>query len=298
MSISFRCDGCGKVYKTSDQWAGRKVQCKQCGEPVLIPAAPAEVLTLDDPYGLDEAAPTLPPRSSNPYEAPKTPLRPSQEADLSDGASDALNPWVSVWTRPRATMKFLVKHDPDRHVLLLAVLGGIVGMLGNATFRNFGELLPLGGVLLVALIGGPISGLISLYLSGALLSWSGKKLGGRADSDRVRLAVAWSSVPTLVAGVLYLPLILVLGNDLFKNKIPGPGSNPLAALLMLVLGTAQVVLGIWSLVLYLKCLGQVHRFSAWTALAAVLLGGLVIVLVILLPIIIIAVIVGVRLAAQ
>ena len=35
----------------------------------------------------------------------------------------------------------------------------------------------------------------------------------------------------------------------------------------------EMVIGIWSLVVLLKCLGEVHGFSAWRALGAVLLTG-------------------------
>ena len=35
-----RCPGCGKVYRWREEFAGRKVRCKQCGGVLVMPAEP------------------------------------------------------------------------------------------------------------------------------------------------------------------------------------------------------------------------------------------------------------------
>lgn len=40
---------------------------------------------------------------------------------------------------------------------------------------------------------------------------------------------------------------------------------------------AEFVISIWWFVVFLKCIGEVHTFSAWKALGASLLAGLVLV---------------------
>jgi hypothetical protein len=37
MSIKFACD-CGKAYKVPDKFSGKRVKCKQCGEPIRVPS--------------------------------------------------------------------------------------------------------------------------------------------------------------------------------------------------------------------------------------------------------------------
>lgn len=37
MSIKFACD-CGKAYKVPDTFSGKRVKCKQCGEPIRVPS--------------------------------------------------------------------------------------------------------------------------------------------------------------------------------------------------------------------------------------------------------------------
>ena len=53
-------------------------------------------------------------------------------------------------------------------------------------------------------------------------------------------------------------------------------SLPLS-LSLIAFGVAEVVGGIWTLVVYLKSLGQVQGFSAWKALGNSCLAGLVII---------------------
>ena len=38
----------------------------------------------------------------------------------------------------------------------------------------------------------------------------------------------------------------------------------------------EIIVGIWALVVLMKSLGEVHKFSAWKALGSVILGTLVI----------------------
>ena len=42
--IRFSCPICGKVYKASDDIAGRKTSCKKCGAIVVIPGQPIRVI--------------------------------------------------------------------------------------------------------------------------------------------------------------------------------------------------------------------------------------------------------------
>jgi hypothetical protein len=37
MAITFACEGCGKSFTVGDSMAGKKGQCKQCGELMRIP---------------------------------------------------------------------------------------------------------------------------------------------------------------------------------------------------------------------------------------------------------------------
>ncbi|MCA9019138.1 MAG: hypothetical protein KDA74_03285, partial [Planctomycetaceae bacterium] len=54
MTIEFSCPGCERVLKTSDDKAGRRAKCPQCGEAVTVPAAHEPEL-FDDGFDLFDA---------------------------------------------------------------------------------------------------------------------------------------------------------------------------------------------------------------------------------------------------
>ncbi|MEN8127024.1 MAG: hypothetical protein ABFR90_04370 [Planctomycetota bacterium] len=46
--IKFDCSKCGHSYKVSDQYAGKRVRCKECSTVNVIPAAEPEMVGCGD----------------------------------------------------------------------------------------------------------------------------------------------------------------------------------------------------------------------------------------------------------
>lgn len=185
-----------------------------------------------------------------------------------------LDPWLSMWTRPRATVRQLVETRPEHAVLGLAALGGVTQALDRASSRNLGDELGLGAIFLSAAVAGPIGGIITLYLFGWLLSIAGRWLGGDAAPCHVRTAMAWGNLPNVTGLLLWLPALALIGQEMFTSSTPQLDTQPLLALFLLPVGLAWVALAIWSLVLFLQGLGEVHGFSAWRALGSMFLAVL------------------------
>jgi len=191
--------------------------------------------------------------------------------------SRPMSPFISIWVKPRATIREIVDTDPTKYVLLLSALSGVSQALDNASRQNAGDSLPLIVIFITCFLLGPIGGIISLYIGGAIFRWSGSWFGGRATSEEVRAAIAWSSVPAIIISLpVWVILLLLYGQENFTRATPRMDANPtLALFISLPLLFATITAGIWSLVLLIKCVGEVHRFSAWNALAAIILGPLV-----------------------
>ncbi len=68
MTIEFSCSHCNKVLKTSDDKAGRRAKCPQCGEPIDVPIPQAA--TEDGSDGFDEFDDTVPEEQSFLAESP------------------------------------------------------------------------------------------------------------------------------------------------------------------------------------------------------------------------------------
>ena len=202
---------------------------------------------------------------------------------------EPLNPCFSIWTKPRATMRQIFETDPERLVLVLAMAGGFGESLGQASMENLGDHTPLAGIIAFALIGGAIGGSIGLYLGGAMLCWTGRWLGGTGTPVTVRAAIAWGQVPAIWALLLWVPFFALYGAEMFSEVKPLMNANPFP---VVGLSVIELVIVIWGIVVGLKCLGEAHEFSAWRALGAGLLFGLLIlgiVIAIALPFILFAV---------
>jgi hypothetical protein len=178
--------------------------------------------------------------------------------------------WFSIWYRPRATIRAIVDTDPRKFVLGLAWFAGALAglnsqvMLATADLpSNFPHLPHFGpfGVAMVAMFSGLLS-VASIYGLGALYRWAGAILGGTATAAEVRAAIVWSQVPEL-----YLMVVIIIATVLGFNTPTIPPSTSLFSIV-------ESVVGIWVFVISLKCLGEVHHFSAWRALGAILLGVL------------------------
>ncbi|MDY7041747.1 MAG: Yip1 family protein, partial [Chloroflexota bacterium] len=185
-----------------------------------------------------------------------------------------LSPWLTIWVKPRQTIRRIVDSDPQHQVILLAMLGGIFQVLNQSSSRHLGDTLSLPIIFLLCGIAGPIVGIFLLCVEGALLHWIGSRFGGQASPAEVRAACAWSSVPNIWSQILWIPQFALLGKDLFTSEIPKIAANPFLALIFLGFLGVQLVIAVWAFVVLLICLGEVHRFSIWKALATTLINGL------------------------
>src|ERR1019366_2828075 len=182
--------------------------------------------------------------------------------------------FFTIWTAPRATIRRIVDSDPTRNVIALAAVGPAIGALASqwsmalGNNANLSVLWPLWVVVNVAVRGAV--GILMLFVMGAVFKWSGSLLGGVASRVEVRAAIAWSQVPGIAAGIVLLIAVL-LGVPI---PVPTAGTMPHIDPAFYKVIAVEAVLGLWGLVVTLKCLGEVHRFSAWRALAAGLIPPL------------------------
>ena len=198
-----------------------------------------------------------------------------------------LNPWFSIWIRPRATIQQIIDSHPTRLVLVLAAVAGFAQFLDRAVMRNLGDRMEWPMIFALAAVAGSVMGIVGLYIGGALLRWTGGWLGGRASMEQVRAAIAWSSVPLIWALPLWIPELVLFGQDLFTSATPRLDANPPLAVALIGFGLVELVVGLWAIVVFLKCLGQVQGFSAWRALGNALLAFLIFFTAILVPILLI-----------
>lgn len=213
----------------------------------------------------------------NPYAAPRWM---PHEAKVVAGDSvplEEIKPFRTIWTRPRDTIRWIVATNPQLHVMLLICLAGIGEALDRASLRNAGDAVPLWVIIALAVGLGPLSGLISVWISSHLLRFTGAWIGGVASRQHLTAAIAWASVPTIFSMPLWIPQLLLFGRETFTSTTPLLDSQPMLGTVLVVLGLAETVFGIWSLVLLCNTIAEVQGFrSAWAGLGNLILAGAVI----------------------
>ena len=196
-------------------------------------------------------------------------------SESSPRPSEPPEPWVSIWSRPRVTLRHILETSPRRGLFRLAAIGGIAQCLAAATQPGFGDAYSIPVVVSVAIAGGALAGIVGMFIFSVLIGMTGRWLGGRGGMPEVMTALAWANVPAIWSLALWLPRAALLGEETFHSLPASIEETPPAALLFAVLQGIQAIIAVWAFVILLKCLGEAHAFSAWRALGALLLAALV-----------------------
>lgn len=178
-------------------------------------------------------------------------------------ASRRGSPWLSVWLHPAEAIRDVLAESPARLSLSLAATYATLGLLAQfAISPDLAALLlpqAFDWRFLAAIVSiGTILGVAGLYLSGLLLSASGRLLGGEGSAMQMRAVLAWGSVPAIA--ILLLALLIVAGAAFLGKPASDRAILAVAALLTILAGG-------WALVATMRMLAEVQRFGFWRAIA-------------------------------
>lgn len=192
-------------------------------------------------------------------ETPKSPDNTSPE-----NAPARLSPWRDVWLKPRGVIAQQLQQNAGWKNWLPAFVGGITilmqlfsnipqEVIAQSLANTPGTPVPQAkDWLSMAVLFGPLIGMLQVGITGFFLRVLGRPLGGQAAPAALRLAVVWSMVPIACS----LPLWwLVLDN---------PGSS----LARIAVWVAQA-LSLWSMLLLVMMVSEVQRFSTSKGVANV-----------------------------
>ncbi|MCM1992217.1 Yip1 family protein [Oceanirhabdus seepicola] len=194
----------------------------------------------------------------------------------STNAVKKINPWFSIWIEPKKTIRYIVNNDIKGFIIILAMLSGIMQSLNIVSSSNLSNIVNFNSTISVIIMFvaciylGSIGGILSLYLFSGIIKWIGKSLGGQAEGDEIRAAIAYGSVPFIMTSALSIPALLVFSKYISTNYS-----------WFILFAIIQFVGSIWTIVVGLNCLGEVQGFSVWKALINKVLAGLIILISIL-----------------
>ncbi|WP_432358773.1 YIP1 family protein [Sporosarcina sp. UB5] len=200
-----------------------------------------------------------------------------QNIENDENESEHVNPWTSVWFHPRKTVQHVMEYKSSSFVLLIVAISGVIHLLDQAVDNDLVESWNIATILLVALIAGPIVGVLGLYIASGIYHLFSMMLGGMGTYEETRTAYAVSEIIIVVGGLVWIPNLLILGQGNFISDYDFTIGQAAWLVISLIV---NFIVGIWSIVIVIATISEVHRFSAWRAA-----------LVVFLPIIILTVIV-------
>ncbi|NDI35516.1 Yip1 family protein [Chengkuizengella sediminis] len=183
------------------------------------------------------------------------------------------NPWVSIWLKPRATMKEVFERKP-KHTFLLIYIGTISTTLNRASTSYIGDdfATNMVSILTLCLFLTIIGALITYFIAPSILRWVGTWLGGEGDNTRIRYALSHSLIPSIYILVFtWIPMLFLFGIENFTLLTPKIDNDPVLLMTLLFFGFIQITLGIWEFIIFLKCFGEALQFSAWKSLLTVII---------------------------
>jgi len=178
---------------------------------------------------------------------------------------------LTMWVCPRQTIRRIIDTQPDSKLFLLSLIYGLPMMFYFLQGNSWGQNSRLSTILLTALVGAVVIGYIGINIGSALLFVTGKWIGGKGRFKQVRASVAWSNVTNLASVAIWGLLIVLFRESVFLADFPYASSLGNFALLMNSIFIIQLVVAIWSIVIFVSSLAETQGFSVFKAIINTLL---------------------------
>ena len=191
----------------------------------------------------------------------------SSDKIKSSTKSDDLNIFISIFTKPRSTMRYILDYDrPGIGFLFFIVflnyfIGGYAGYLNNPdpTLQSTIILFILGGSFLFSII--------SLFIAPIFLSIPGRWLGGKGYYKDLQIAFCFSSYPFIFTNIVSLIVALIAPAYNAKEAF-SPTCFVFCTFALIIF-----LVSLWFLIISLKLIAEAHQFSIWRSI--ILLGILI-----------------------
>ncbi|MGC1878397.1 MAG: Yip1 family protein [Rhabdochlamydiaceae bacterium] len=187
------------------------------------------------------------------------------------------NPWLSIWTEPRKTVRSIVTTNPKFGFVILSAIYGLPMALNLAQNFSLGTMVPTWAILIGSLIVCTFLGMVGISIATWLLHFTGSWIGGKGSYQTVRTAVAWSNVPNIVTILMWIVLLYVFGGLVFNRQFSETPFIGYQAGIVFIVFLFQAIVSIWGFIILLQGLAEVQGFSAWKALLNILIPFVIVV---------------------
>lgn len=186
---------------------------------------------------------------------------------------ETIRPLHDVWLRPRRVFGELAGQPIGRMDFLLGALQGMVVSLAASRSIDAGAVSSLADIFLQAVLFGPLSGIVSLFVIAEIYARLGARAGGASSRRQVIHVLAYGGLPIAASLGLWLLVALLVGEPVFL-KAPPPQAEGFVVLMLDAHLIMFMLLILWSVVLQVMGFSEIEGFRTGKALAIWLLGQL------------------------
>lgn len=174
--------------------------------------------------------------------------------------------FTKIWTEPRRVLKYIHETKYEKYFYILLFLAGVSGAFDRAVNKNMGENVSLLGIVAGCVILGGFLGWLSYYIYAALLSWTGKWLDGKGDTDSIYRILAYAMIPSAISLIFLVPQIAIYGIDLFVKDSNLVNAGIVGNIVFWGSILLEIILGIFTIIFSVIGLSEVQKISVWKAI--------------------------------
>jgi Yip1-like protein len=195
-----------------------------------------------------------------------------------------MRPLATILAHPRQTIRSIVARSRSSQLIPLVLLATLSSAIRDVRWQEYhrsprlAAMMPSAWMICTGLVGILIGALLIFYAF-AFLAWGiSRLLGGTADSQPVRLALAWSLAPLIWALLFRIPVALFqpgMGSALTHSANPIVVLRSAAAAMSVyalvssaVIAVLTIAVDIWCFAIACVALSEVNGFSTWRGAAA------------------------------
>ncbi len=183
-----------------------------------------------------------------------------------------IKPWLSIWVKPKQTVRALINYNIKYRFVVLSLLYGLPTVLQTAQNLSLGSVFSLPAIVLFCLVLSPLLGAIGLLLCTAFLTLTGKWIGGKTTFLEMRCAVSWTNSTNLITVLVWAALIAQFKEVIFYEGFVKMPMTLTEATWLTIYFFIQVMVSVWSFILLLFAVSEVQRFSIWKALLNIVIA--------------------------
>ena len=185
--------------------------------------------------------------------------------------------FTKMWTEPRRVLKYINETKYENYFYIILFLAGVSGAFDRAAIKNMGENVSLLGIIAGCVLLGGFLGWLSYYIYAALLSWTGKWLDGKGNTDSIYRILAYAMFPSVVSLLFLVPQIAVYGIDLFRQDGDLVNAGVFGNIIFWGSLSLEIILGIFTLVFSVIGISEVQKISIGKSILNLLLPLIIIV---------------------